>query len=85
MVDRFINKDVHFINIKIHRNKTDNYYKDTHTGHYINYCSQTPWKLKTSWIKASYHRTPKICSKKQSLNKQISQIKMFMSRNGYRK
>ena len=47
-VDRFINEDTHFLNIKIHQNNTDIYYKDTHTGQYINYRSQTPWKLKTS-------------------------------------
>ena len=34
-VDRFINEDVHFLDIKIHRNNTNIYYKDTHTGQYI--------------------------------------------------
>ena len=34
-VDQFINEDVHFLDIKIHRNNTDIYYKDTHTGQYI--------------------------------------------------
>ena len=42
-------------------------------------------KLKTSWIKALYHSTHKIYSSKQSLNKQISQIKTYMSWNGYPK
>ena len=69
----------------IHENNTNIYYKDTHTGQYIHYRSQTPWKLKTSLIKALYHRASKICSKKQSLNKQITQIKTFMSWNGYSK
>ena len=50
-----------------------------HAGRCINYHSQTPWNLKTSWIKALYHRAHKICSNKQALNKQISQIKTFMS------
>ena len=54
-----------------------------HTGQYIYYRSQTPWKLKASWIKALYHRAQKIFSNKQSLNKQISQIKTFMSWHGY--
>ena len=56
-----------------------------HAGQYIQYCSQTPSKLETSWIKALYHRAHKICSNKQALDKQISQIKMFMSWNGYPK
>ena len=56
-----------------------------HAGRYINYPSQTPWNLKTPWIKALYHRAHKICSNKQALNKQISQIKTFMSWNGYQK
>ena len=34
-VDQFINEDVHFLDIKIHRNNTDIYFKDTHTGQYI--------------------------------------------------
>ena len=83
--DRFINEDVHFLDIKIHQNNIDIYYKDTYTGQYNYYRSQTPWKLITSWIKALYHRVSKICSKKQSLNKQISQIKTFMSWNVYPK
>ena len=83
--DRFINEDIHFLDIKIHQNNIDIYYKDTHTGQYIYYRGQAPWKLKTSWIKALHHRVSKICSNKQSLNKQISQIKTFMSWNGYPK
>ena len=76
---------MHFLDIMIHENNTDIYYKDTHTGQYIHYRSQTPWKLKTSLIKPLYHRANKRCSKKQSLNKQITQIKTFMSWNGYSK
>ena len=38
----FTNKDVHFLDIKIHQNNTDTYYKDTHTGQYFKYHSQTP-------------------------------------------
>ena len=58
-VDCFINEDVHFLDI---------YYKDKHTGHYNNHLGQTPWKLKTSWIKAFYHSTHKMCSNKRSLS-----------------
>ena len=67
-VDRFINEDVHFLDIKIHQNNIDIYYKDTHVGQYINYRIQTRRKLKMS-----YHRSHRIYSNKQSLNKQISQ------------
>ena len=59
-VDRFIKEESHFLDIKIHQNSTDVYYKDTHTGQYINYRCQTPWKLKTPWIKASYYCARKI-------------------------
>ena len=38
-VDRFINEDVHFLEVKIDQNNTDIYYKDTHTGQYIHYRS----------------------------------------------
>ena len=47
-VDSFINEDVHFLDIKVHQNNTNICYKDTHTGRYTHYRSQTPWKLKTS-------------------------------------
>ena len=83
-VNRFINEDVHFLDINIHQNNTDTYHKDMHTGQYIHYCSQTPRKLKTC-IKALHHRAHEICSNKQALDKQISQIKMFISWNGYPK
>ena len=76
---------MHFLDTKIHQNNTDIYYNDMHMGQYIHYRSQTPWKLRRSWIEALYHRAHKICSNKQALDKQISQIKMFMSWNGYPK
>ena len=72
-------KYAHFLDLRIHQNNTVICYKDRHTVQYVNYCSQTPWKLKISWIKALYHRAHKICSNKQSLNKQLLQIKTFMA------
>ena len=51
----------------------------------IHYRRQTSLKPKTSWIKALYNHAHKICSNKKSLNKQISQIKAFMSWNSYPK
>ena len=65
-VDPFINEPVHFLDIKNHQNNIDIYYKDTHTGQHIHCRSQTPWKLKTSWIKDLYHGAHKICSNKQA-------------------
>ena len=76
---------MHFLDIKIHQNNTDIFYKDTHAGQCINHHSQISRKLKTSWVKSLSHRAHKICSNKQSLNKQVSQLKTFMSWNGYPK
>ena len=76
---------MHFLDIKIHQNNTDISYKDTHADQCINHRSQISRKLKTSWVKSLYHRAHKICSNKQSLNKQVSQLKTFMSWNGYPK
>ena len=73
------------MDIKIDQNNTDIYYKDTHTDQFVHDRGQTPWELKTSSIKALYHRAHKICSNKQASDKQISQIKTFMSWNGYPK
>ena len=71
------------------KSNTDISYKDTHTGQFNNDRDQTAWKLKISWIKALYHSAHKTCSSKRSLNKQIrikqTQIKMYMSWNGYSK
>ena len=53
-----MNEDVHFsdlLDIKIHQNNTDIYYKDKHTGQCFNYHIQKPCKLKSSWIKELYH------------------------------
>ena len=80
---------MHFLDVKIHQNSTDIYYKDMRTRQCINYCSQTPcikaFDKRTSWINALYHRAQNICSNKQALDKQSSQIKTFMSWNGYSK
>ena len=72
-----------FLNIKIYQNITDNYFKDKHTSHYFKYCSQAPWKHKTTWIKVLHHHTCTSSSNKQSLNKLMKQITTFLSWNGY--
>ena len=81
-IDKCTDSDIHFLDIKTDRNRTDLLYKTTHTGQYIDFTSQTPWKLKTAWVKAFYHRANKICSSKKSLLKQVDKIKTFMSWNG---
>ena len=58
-IDKFTDNKVHFLDIKIDRNETDLFYKTTHTGQYIDFTSQAPWKLKTGRVKALYHRAKK--------------------------
>ena len=66
-VDAFPDGSIHFLDIKVDESHTDIYYKDTHTGQYINFHSQTPWLLKTVWIKALFYCANEICSSKQAL------------------
>ena len=53
-VDTFPDRKAHFLDIKVDKNYTDIYYKDTHTGQYTSFHSQIPWRLKTAWIKALF-------------------------------
>ena len=84
-VDTFPDGTVHFLDIKVDKNHTDIYYEDTHTGKYTSFHSQTPWSLKTAWIKALFHCANKICSSKKAFQQQIDHIKMLMSWNAYLK
>ena len=84
-VDTFPDGSVHFLDIKVDESHTDIYYKDTHTGQYISFHSQTPWLLKTAWIKALFYCANKICSSKQAFQQQINHIKTLMSWNAYLK
>ena len=84
-IDRFEDCVVHFLDIKINGSETDLYYKTTHTGQYCDFSSQTPWKLKISWIKALHDDSTKICSSNKLLNDQINQIRTFMSWKRYPK
>ena len=84
-VDTFPDGNVHFSDIKVDKNHTDIYYKDTHTGQYTSFHSETPWCLKTAWIKALFHRANKIRSSKQAFQTQINHIKTLMSWNAYPK
>ena len=81
IVDTFPDGNIHFLDIKIDKNHTDIYYKETHTGQYTSFHSQTPWHLKTAWIKALFHHANKICSSNQAFQQQINHIKTLMSWN----
>ena len=84
-VHTFPDGKVHSLDIKVDINHTDIYYKDTTTGQYISLHSHTPWRLKTAWIKALFHRANKICSSKQAFQQQIDHFKTLMSWNAYPK
>ena len=84
-VDTFPDGNVYFSDIKADKNHTDIYYKDTHTGQYTSFHCQTPWCLKTAWIKALFHHANKTFSSKQAFQQQINHIKMLMSWNAYPK
>ena len=82
-IDRFDDNNIHFLLIAIDKNKTDLYYKPTHTGQYSDINSKVPWNHKVSWIKSLYHRADKICSSSENFRFQINKIKMFLSWNGH--
>ena len=82
-IDRFEDGIIHFLDIKINSFETDLYYKTTHTGQYCDFSSQTPWKLKISWIKALHDHATKICSSNKLLNDQINRIRTCISWNSY--
>ena len=83
MQDRFDDNNINFLDIAIDKNKTDLYYKPTHTGQYSDINSNIPCNYEFSWIKSLYHQADKICSSSKKFRFQINKIKMFMSWNGY--
>ena len=84
-IERFEDGIAHFLDIKINGSERDLYYKSILTGQYCDFSSQTPWKLKISWIKALHDRATKICSSNKLLTDQINRIRTFMSWNSYPK
>ena len=82
-VDDFSNEKVHFLDLLIDKTSTDIYHKDTHTAQYTNFTSFTPWILRTAWIKSLFHRARKICSTKSAFDKQVDNLRKFMSWNGF--
>ena len=84
-VDSFEDEVVHFLDIRLTDNKTDVYYKETHSGQYVHFDSFTPWRIKISWIRALYTRAERICSDRNMFNNQLLNIKKFLSWNGFPK
>ena len=84
-VDKFSNGNVHFLYIKINGNKTDIYFKETHTSQYTHFTRNTLWRFKTAWIRSLYHRAKKICSNNALFKNQVQIINKLMSWNGYPK
>ena len=75
---------IHFLVLKIEGIETDVYHKPTHIGQYFDFTSQTPWNLKTPWVKVIVNRAKKICCTPQNFNRQLREIKKFMAWNNYR-
>ena len=78
-----------FLTFRLTKNYTTIYYKPTHAGHFNTFFkhfhSQTPWPIKTAWIKALFHHSKRICSTNAAFNEQIKKIKKIMPRNSYPK
>ena len=60
------------------------YRKNTYTRPYINFHCYVPWHFKIAWIKSLVTRAKKICSPNK-LNKELNNIKKFISSNGFPK
>ena len=71
IIDKFTDSDVPFLDIKIDRDITDFFYRNTHRGQYIDFASPTQWKVKAPWIKALHHKADKVSSTKKSFLKQF--------------
>ena len=91
--DNFPDGNVHFLDIQIDKSHTSNtyyfykpyIYKPAHMGQYAHFHSQTPWPIKTAWVKGLFHRAKRICSSNVEFNEQIKNIKKLISWNSYPK
>ena len=81
-IDQFSNNDIHFLDIQILPNGTTVYRKQNHSGQCQHFSSYTPWS-RIAWIRALIHRAHKISCNDELLQKEINDIKQFMSWNGY--
>ena len=82
-VDAFEDDVVHFLDIRIVDNKTNVYYKNTHSAQYVHFDSFSPWRLKVSWVRALYTRAERICSDETTFSEQLRNITKFLSWNGF--
>ena len=71
IVDKFLNGKKNSLDIKINGNKTDTYFKETHTGQYTHF---TAILFGDSWIRSLYHRAKKICSNNVLFKNQVQII-----------
>ena len=39
--------------------------KNTYTGKCMHFCRNTPWNIRTAWIKALYKEATKVCRNKK--------------------
>ena len=83
-VDTFENEVPHFLDLKLCNDGLEIYRKDTNTGLYTNFNSYVPWHYKIAWIKSLVTRAKIICSKNK-LKREITNIKKFISWNGFPK
>ena len=70
--------EVHFVDIKTDKTKTDIYHKGTHTGQYVHFTGFEPWYRKIAWVKSLIERGERICSNKHLFEKQILIIKSII-------
>ena len=82
-VDNFENGKIHFLDLEISDSGIDIFWTSTHTGQYTRFDSFKPWSRRTAWVRSLFHRIVNICSNFTFINKQISMISKFMSRNGF--
>ena len=83
-VDKFDNEIPHFLDIEIAPDGLSVYHKETQTGQYTHYRSNTPWKFKTAWISALVYRAKSICSPNK-LSNELKRIRKYISWNGFPK
>ena len=83
-VDKFENETPHFLDIEIAADGLSIYHKETQTGQYIHFKSNTPWMYKTAWISALVYRAKSICSSNK-FSAELKRIRKFISWNGFPK
>ena len=74
-IETFPDGNIYLLDIKVDKNHTDIYYKDTHTGQYTSFHSQTPWRLRPAWIKALFHRANKCVVVNKLFNNKLTILK----------